>query len=233
MGNEYADFVCARRGYGRNTQNAGTVITQLIEPRESCRPQIAYLRYRNGTSAQILTLMRPITLVRTTAAAAASQAVINISSDPGNFSNINSNCSTANNLIAGSDYVVYQAADGTYVLDTVSSVSTLAITMTTNCPTGGVLKGAPFWWFGVVTDTNPNNAQAHPRWNILANQTLVLGRGDGLTTCQRMAGKNSTGDSFAASDGAPLIIHSDNASNAGFLESVGVEYIRRSAIPGR
>lgn len=163
-------------------------------------------------------------MVKVASAAAASQAVINISADPGNYSALNASCRTANNLIAANDWVVYQAADGTYIVDTVASVSTLAITMTTNCPTGGVLAGAPFWWFGIETDTNPNNGLVHPRFNALANTQLILGRMDGLTTIPDLGGGIQLGNGAWQ----PCVIVADNVTAAGFLENVGVEFDRKA-----
>src|SRR5258708_3059183 len=120
--NSYSEYPIGRRNYGRLTQNAGTVITRLIEPRQSAFTRIMSVFTKTSTTAPILTLMRPLNRTYFTADAAASQAVVNIAADPGDYP---SGVRTADNVIAANDFVVYEAADGTFVLDTVSSVATL------------------------------------------------------------------------------------------------------------
>jgi hypothetical protein len=220
---DYAERVVGRRNYGRLTQNSGTVITRLVEPWRSALTRITGVFVKTSTTAHILTLLRPCNVTTFSAAAAASQAVVNITADPGAYSAAGT-LATANNVIAASDFVVYEAADGTYVLDTVSSVATLAITLTTNLPTGGVLAGGKFWFYGIVTDTNPNNNQAHPRWNLDASTATVLGRADGLTSIPDHPLLNVGGGSYQ-----PLILHVDNGTAASTIESVGVEYVRKAA----
>src|SRR5581483_1491783 len=209
------------KGYGKLTQSAGTVITRLIEPRAGAFTHLSRLVYTAGTTAHTLTVMRCLNRTTLSADAAGSQAVINLTADPGAYSTTgakNGNTvRTANNVIAGGDYLVYQAADGSFIMDVVSSVATLAITMTTSLPTGGAKSGAPVWFFGVPGDTNPNDAQANPTWNLFASTTTVLGGlpGDGV------AGFTGTFDGLLLGMTGvyePLIIYSNNASNAGTLE---------------
>lgn len=153
----------------------GTVVTQLIEPMKGAYTTLFELWMGSSATLQTVTIMRECGRTFFTADAAASQAVVNISADPGKYSTgylasppsgntllgFANAPRTANNLIAASDFVVYKCADGTYVVDTVASVSSLAITLTTNLPTGGVKAGDPFWFYGITTDTNPYDARAH------------------------------------------------------------------------
>lgn len=223
MPGSYGEYVIGRRNYGRLTQNAGTIISRLIEPWRGGYTRVTGVLTTTSTTAHILTLLRPLNRTYFTAAALASQAVVNIAADPGVY-NANGTPATGNNVLAANDWVAYQAADGTFVVDTVSSVATLAVTLTTNLPTGGVALGGLFWTFGLATDTNPNNNQAHPRWNLAASTQNVFGRSDGMTSIPDHklldvgGGKNQ-----------PLILQVDNGTAASTIESVGVEYVRRAA----
>jgi hypothetical protein len=222
---ENDEFVIGKRGYGRNTQTAATVIVQLVEPwPKGGWTRLSSLIYRAGANDHLITVMRPCNMVRFAADAAAAQAAVVLTADPGVY-NVKGTLATANNVIAASDYVAYKAADGTFKVDTVASGSGVSPTLTTNLPTGGVKAGDPLWFFGIVTDTNPNNNQAHPRFSGVASTTLTLTGGAGLGTIP----DHKLLD-LGNGQGQPLVIISDNVTAAGFLENVGVEYVYRSAI---
>jgi hypothetical protein len=208
----------------RNTQTAATIIASPIVPfydkalmasgvKVQGITHITTVCYTTGSTAHDVYICRPFNYTYFSAAAAASQAVVNIAADPGNYtSNWNyppfpGTPSTANNLIAGGDYVMYQRADGTWCLDTVASVSTLAITLTTNLLTGGVLQGGLFYWFGIPTDTDPNTGQGQPNTLIAASQVRDKTWSD--TTCGVVASLH---------DGDPMFFYSANPTVAGALE---------------
>jgi hypothetical protein len=215
----YSEYVVGRRTYGRKTETAGTIIRQLIEPMKNAFTRIVGVTVKTGATAHILTLLRPCNRTYFTADAAASQAVVNVAADPGDYP---SGVRTADNAIAANDVVVYEASDGTYVLDTVSSVSSLAVTLATNLPTGGVKENGLLWWFGIVTDTNPNDGMAHPRWNLDASTTTSLGRGNCLTSIEDHRLMDVGRGMYQ-----PLVLSVDNGTNASIIESTGVEYVRR------
>ncbi len=221
----YAEYVVGRRAYGRLTQTFGTVIRQMIEPWDGALTQVASLLTTTSTTAHILTLMRPFARTTFSAVGAGTQQIVNINADPGAYgTSTGLTLATTNNAIAGSDVIVYQAADGTFVLDTVSSVATLAITMTTNLPTCGVKAGDSFWFFGIETDTNPNNNAANPRWNLNASTVNVWGRGDGMASIPGLKG-------LGLDNGVrqPLVLSIDNGTAASIIEGTGVEYLRRAS----
>ncbi len=216
----FSNPITATKYYGRKTASAGTAIVTLIEPVTSAFTRLSSLWYTCSTTAHVLTVMRPLNKTTVASAASAAQAVINITADPGDYSTVpgGGTVSTSDNVIAANDYCVYQCNDGTYRVDTVSSVSTLAITMANNVPTGGVAAGAPFWFFGIHSDTNPQDATAHPKFNLPANVATYLdadwgfvGTIKGITS--GMAGKSE-----------PLIVYIDNATAAGYLEKVTAIY---------
>jgi len=175
--------------------------------------RITTLIYSNGATAHALFVMRPLNFAYLTAAAAAGQAVVNVDYNPGNYSsayryavpNSTTSIRTANNLLAANDHVAYQVADGTWVADTVASLSTLAITLTANIPTGGIAEGAPLFFFGLSTDTDPATALPQPFITVPASQTQKVYQ-------DVLAGLLGT-----LHPGDPLLIYSGNATAAGTL----------------
>lgn len=208
----------------RATATADTAFTSLIKPFSGAgfspkgKPCAAYTHvskvcYTTGGTAHPIYILRPFNYTTFSADAAASQAVVNITADPGVYStNYLYNAPTgtfrtADNAIAANDYVCYQAADGTWVVDTVSSVSSLAITLSNNVPTGGVKKGGLFYFFGIATNTDPATGYAHPTTTIAASQTKDVTWADsnvGVVTSLHL--------------GDPLIFYSGNGTAAGILE---------------
>src|SRR5579859_6570819 len=204
----------------RKTATGGTAFAQMVRPytpngmtmqsgqKAEGRIHLTTLVYESPTTRQNIGLLRPLNYTTVASAALASQAVINITADPGNYA---SNYKypvpngwvqrTANNLIAANDYVMYQCPDGTWVLDTVSSVSGLAITMSNNVPTGGLLAGALFYWFGVVGDTDPATGDVHLNFDAspAASNTLTTIYTDPAGMWSVLHG------------GDPMVIYSNNA----------------------
>jgi hypothetical protein len=181
-------------------------------------------QYIVPTTAHLVTIMRPLNWTYLTANAAASQAVVVIANDPGAYAtagnyryslpNGQTIPSTANNLIAASDYVMYQATAGQWVLDTVASVSGLSITLTNNVPTGGTLANTPLYWFGVSTDTDPWTNEAHQQFDVLA----------AASNTANYSLSDSTGLWHTYHQGDPLVFYSSNATTAGFIELISGEY---------
>ena len=227
---------------GRKTAAGGTPFVQTIYP---CKPQKAAWEgtgtpvnpkipagtihvtdfvYIVPTTAHLITIMRPLNWTTVSAAAVAAQAVLNITADPGNYAtnykyplpNGQTVPSTANNLIAANDYVVYQTTAGQWVTDTVASVSGLAITMTTNIPTGGVSAGATFYWFGISTDTDPTYNEAHQQFDILQAASN--------TAPYTLQSPNGLWQAYH--EGDPMIFYSSNATTAGFIELIAGYYAR-------
>lgn len=218
---EYGERVIGRRGYGLKTESFGTVITRLIEPMPNGVTRLTGVTTTTLTTAHLLTLMRPCNRVQFTADAAAGQKVVYLSADPGVYS-VKGTLAAADTALAASDYVVYEAADGTFVMDLANSVYGAAgvVTLTTNLPTGGVKKGGLVWFYGIVTELNPNNNAAHPRWNLAASTTNVFGRGEQMASLPDHKFLDIGGGCYQ-----PLILHIDNGTAASVLESVGVEYV--------
>ncbi len=223
-----------RKSYGSLTQVADTIITRLIDPHRGCFTTVADVWYTASTTAHTLTVMRPLGFTTVSSAAAAAQAVINITADPGVYSHFGT-IDVADNAIAANDFVCYQTADGTYTFDKVASVSGLAITMTNNVPTSTVLKGAPFWFFGIITDLNPADGLAHPKFTLAASGTTKLGTDPGDTlggivssiappAAMRAMTSSTYGQWPLNGQWEPLVLHSGNATAAGTLEKTTAIY---------
>ncbi len=229
--------IFGRREYGKVTANAGTAYLLLVEPMSiSAYTYIEFAQFTTTGTAHAATIMRPLStqLVGSTgagtvcscyltAAAAASQAVININQDPGVYTaytfNNNATPRTANNVIAANDNVAYQYPDGTWEINTVASVTSLAVTLTNTLNTGGLAASAPVWFFGVKTDTNPYDAKAHPIFNLYSpsNPTTINMGSEGYPCMGTF------------SRGQPLLISVDNASNASVLERLTAGYSDRGS----
>lgn len=225
MANNYSEYVVGKRNYGRKTETAGTVIVQLIEPWPGAYTRVTGLRVSTLGTAHILTVLRPLNMTTASAAVAAGGTSLVLSAQPGDY-NANGTVATADNNIATNDYVVYQNADGSYVGEIVT-VSSLTLTITA-AVTGGIAAGAPVWFFGIVTDTNPANNQAHPRFNLAANTTTTFGRSDGITTIPDHKSMN-----VGNGKNQPLLLIIDNGTAASTIESLGVEYVHAAAVGGR
>lgn len=191
-----------------------------------CFTHITDLIYTSGATLHQLAIMRPLNWTTVSSAAAINQAVINITADPGVYSTnykypqpsgfSTGTAVVADNAIAANDYCAYQLVDGTWVFDTVASVATLAITMTTNVPNitgGGVAAGAPFFFFGIVSDSNPQTGVAHHQWDSIAS-----------TGNEKFQTAGGTSWCSSLNKGDPLIFYSPNGTNAGKLTTISGYY---------
>lgn len=212
---------------GRATAAGGTEFAKLIPPfqtegapangvRSPGITHVSKLCYTTGATAHQIGIMRPFNFTTFSADAAAGQKVVNITADPGLYSTVanwkyspvpNAVPRIANNAIAASDYVAYQCADGSYVIDTVASVATLAVTLTTNVPTGGVKSGGQFYFLGVIGDSDPSTADVNPQTTTVASAAQAVYWSDPIV-----------GVVQAVHAGDPLMFYSPNTTNAGVLE---------------
>lgn len=181
---------------GRVTQSSGTVINRLVPPRRGAFTRVTKIVYTAAATAHTLTAMRSLGTTTLSAAAAASQAVINLTADPG----------PSGNGIAANDYLAIENDDGTVFLDTVSSVSSLAITMTTNLATA-LSAGQRVWFFGVAANTDPKLLAAHTAFTLTASVTT--------TYSEPVVGVIASHE-----ENEPILLQSNNATNAGTLEQV-------------
>ncbi len=190
-------------GIGNKSVAFGTTITFLVPPSGTTKPgrtRISKCVYTAAGTAHTLTFLRPINKTTASSAAASGQAVINLTADPG----------VTGNLIAANDLLAVRETDGVTRLYVVSSVSSLAITLTGNL-TAGAAAGAKVWNFGIVSDTDPAIGMAHPSLRGIASATTTYSDTDaGL-----FAGHEND---------SPILFSSNNATATGTLEQLNWAY---------
>ena len=189
--------------------------------------RVTKLLYTTTTTAHNVGLMRPLNWSYCTAAVANNATAVTLKDNPGAFSTNyryplpagnTKPINTANNNMAASDYIAYQLKDGTWIVDTVSAfnTTTFALTLATATPNvtgGGIAIYTPFFWFGIISDTDPGNKQIHWQTTTIANTN----RADLL--------QGYNGESVQPLHyGDPLLFYSNNDSNAGTLAGIFGHY---------
>jgi hypothetical protein len=179
------------------------------------------LVYSTGNTAHAIALLQPLNWTYTTATSAQNTTTITLAYDPGKYStafaygNGAFQASVADNLIANTDYVATQLADGTWFSSKVSAfnTTTLVLTLVTATPAtttntaGGILINTPVFFFGQASDVNPATGSAH--W---ATTTVVN------TTRQAIIGRDTMGGFTALRAGDPVLFLSPNTTGAGSLD---------------
>lgn len=185
------------------TAAAGTAIKVLVPPLAGGVSRITKVVYTSGPTGHTLTFARAIGRARATSATAAAGTVVNLNTDP-------NQSILSGNAIATNDWLAVREIDNVTRLYQVSSVSTLAITLTAGL-TAGVATNGDVWAFGLLGDTDPRYGTAHP--------TLATTAG-GTDTWEETAGGVIAG--HAADE--PIWVNSNNATNAGTLKQLAWSY---------
>jgi len=197
-----------------HTETAGTVIEEIVPPKENMIARITGIIYEAAATAHTLTVMRAVANTSCSKYSASGQTVLNVLQP-----DAMKDSAGADEALAANDFVVYQTEDGTYGASKVSSVSGNAITMTANLA-GTVDEGGTIWLMGELARTT------HVAMNAKASTVNIL---EGLAI---QAGLPQQASPKNIRDGAndPLLIQSDNATNAGFLRSISGVYAAVSDI---
>lgn len=138
-------YVQGFASFDKHTESAGTAITENVDGVDNYSLALINLNVTTQGTAHTLSLCYASgtgTRITTTAAAAAAQKDIVVSAAPKD---------PAGNAAASGDVIAYQVSDGSWEWNTVASVSSLTITLTTNIATA-LLSGAKVRIFGVVAD---------------------------------------------------------------------------------
>lgn len=183
-------------GFGSLTQTAGTPIVRTVNPVRNAYTHITCVKYTAAGTAHTVVIMRPYAKTTLSAAAAAGQAVINITADSG---------VTPPGAIAANDYLVIEKPDGTFFTGLVSSVATLAITLTANVPTGGLSSGATVWFMGAPGD------HTDAQYSGTASTTVTYS-----DDCGSVRGTINKYE--------PMLVYSANGTAAGTLQQVSGVY---------
>ena len=179
---------------------------------------VSQILYTTSTTQHNVYVMRPLNWTYLTAAVAKNTTVFNVAADPGVYSTNYKYptaggvppCQAADNAIAANDYVAFQYVDGTWQLDTVASVSSLAITLTTGTAnrTGAtVAANSPFFFFGIQTDVDPADGVAH--WHTTTTAS---------TNRAALIADYFSGGIQSWHPGDPMVIYVDNLTAAGALD---------------
>lgn len=191
-------------GFSNLTATAGTAITALLPPRARAFTRLTKLLYRCGATAHTVTVLKTLGSTTLSAAAAGSQAVINLTADPGT--------GTPAGAIAANDFVCVQLDSGEFFLGKVSSVSTLAITLTANLPSAAA-AGNAVWFFGAPGDHTSSQTTTKPNPAVGSQYPATASI---LNTWDDVA----SGLHQTLNQNEPLLVHSNNATAAGTFEQV-------------
>jgi hypothetical protein len=185
---------------------------------------ITDLVYTTGNTAHLVSLLEPLNWTYTTAVSAQNTNTITIAYDPGAYStNFAYGAggvtvgSTADNLIANTDYVAFQLADGSWFSSKVSAynTSTKVLTLVTALPaptlntSGGVLANTPVFWFGQAGDTDPVSGKAQWQTTTVVN-----------TNRQQLMASNVLGGFATERAGDPVLFYSPNNTAAGTADYI-------------
>ena len=183
-----------------HTETAGTVIDEAIQGREGERLVLLGYDYLAAATAHTMSFMYPGsstgTRNTTSATAASGQKVMNVTNAP---------LDPAGNATASGDIIAYQLPTGVWEFNTVASLATLAITLTTNIAIS-VAASAKVRIFGIVADGAVHNiGMTASIYNQQSGHIILI--------------NPYVGD--------PWYVSADNATNAGFLNSLLFGYINK------
>lgn len=187
-----------------HTEAANTPIVEKADPVPGFRSRITSVVYTPGTTAHDLWLLRAIDETTTTAAAAAAASTIVVGKVTFN-----------DQTLASGDYLLIQHSDGTWEINTVSSVASLTITLGANLAKA-VNASATVYMFGSIADT-----AYHVKLTTTAStRTIDLhSYFAGLIESGYDVGTvSSTGPWSRDGYGDPLLFYSGNATAAGTLK---------------
>jgi len=197
-------FVHSFKTFGRHTETADTIIQENIQGKDGRTAAMLRAAVTTGATAHTLSFMYAEgtgTRTTTSAAAAASQKDLVVTDAPKD---------PAGNAVASGDVIAYQLPTGVWEFNTVASLSTKTITLSTNIAVA-VESGAKVRIFGVIADgavfTLTLTASGAPNsWGD---------GGDPIIVCPYV--------------GDPMVVQIDNATNASVLEHMLWAYINKSA----
>lgn len=191
-------------GFGRKTEVAGTAIVQGIPGRKGKYTYLNSFGYTDAATQHTLTMMISKGRTTLTTAIAASGTAVVATADPG----------PTGNAIATGDYIAIKLSDGvSWHFSTVTVVTSTTYTLATALPSDKTASvGAPLAFFGVVGDA------AHDDKDYVSNSNSSRKDFPPVDT-QGMLCKSTRLDD-------PIIIYSNNITNAGTLEYATAVYSR-------
>lgn len=178
--------------YGTTTQTAGTAITRVIPPRSGAHSCVGNWKYTAAATAHTITMM--VTLVETSVASevASGATTVTLATVP---------TAADGSILASGDYLIMQYEDGSWASFLVSGLSGLVATIPTTSQK--ILKSTPVYFMGAPADhtTRQFTVPASGTYDFIASDYRI-----------RAATSLQTGQ--------PILVHSNNATNAGTLYHV-------------
>lgn len=190
-----APYLRSGDGFGSKTATADTAIVSYARGKRGYFTHLLKWASTAGGTAHTGTWMRDASGTTLSAAAAASQAVVNVTAaltDGGG------------NAIAANDYVAVELNNGDWHVTTFSSAATLAYTLGVNLPVAAA-AGNLIFCYGVIGDAFHDNYDTV----LTASAQVVVPSGDVTGTVYR-----------SRSAGAPLVFYNANATAASTLNYV-------------
>jgi hypothetical protein len=193
----------------------------------SCVTRIRALKYTTAATSHTVAILRPLNWTTVAAAANSVATTLTLTSNPGLYSTnynypVGGGVTTPFNTVdvtpANTHYYMVQLADGTWFTDIISAfnATSLVLTLTATMPAGtatggGVAANAILYFMGSASTVDPATGQLHPS------------RASAVNTNDEDLVRDDTGIGGVAGlrPGDPLVVVSNNASNAGTI--VGVE----------
>lgn len=192
----------------RATANANTAITVLVNPAmRGAKTRITNINYTNGNTTHLITVLKALARVSTTAANASANTITL------------SSMAFRGDTLAGSDYVVVEHSDGSYGAYSVSSVNTttLVATLASNL-TVAVASGAKVWIMGATGEAEHKTMLA-PVSSLSRFESALAG----IVTSGYRSVSGGTVYQRSGNDD-PLLVHSNNGTAAGVIEVVSGYY---------
>ncbi len=204
-----------------------------------------------STTANIITLQRPLNWTTLGAAMAKNTTAITLTDDPGVYSTNyryplpgavwnppgTTNAASAappltDNALATNDYICFQLSDGTWHVSMIASGTFGGgnIVMTTGTPNFAAATapiGTPVFWFGLSTDTSPQTRVAHLFCTpIVSTQKMnVLAGWGGNASAVGGGGGCSTGYGYPTLfPGEPMLVYNPNATATTTVDFIGGFY---------
>lgn len=194
------------RGY--HTENAGTQIVEVIPAAGEGIPTISGISYTCAATGHNLYIMRAVGQTTTVQGSLSGVSTLVLSkSDPGKAT------TGADETLAASDYLVWVDETGVYRANTVSSISGNTVTLS-SALTADVNAGATVWAFHEIARS------VHIALKPPASTTTVYSNVMFAAGVPKQAGVNFSRTGV----GEPLLVVSDNLTNAGSINYISGYY---------
>lgn len=182
--------------YGSVTQTAGTAITRVIPPSSGGRACVGNFKYVPAATAHTLSFLVPLSTVAVGTELASGGTTLTLSSVP---------TAADGSILASGDYLVTQYEDGSWAAHLASGLSGLVVTI--GATTQKILKGAVVYFMGAPADhsTRQITTIASTSYDFIASDFRVRAATSPLPN-------------------QPILVHSNNATNAGTLHHLSYYY---------